>query len=69
MNEEKLNISVRKFLKNLGISSQRNIEEKVREYVQSGKIKSSKKVKINATIFSDDIDLNETINGEIEIEI
>ena len=31
MNEEKLNISVRKFLKNVGITSQRKIEEKVRE--------------------------------------
>ena len=31
MNEEKLNLSVRKFLKNVGITSQRKIEDKVRE--------------------------------------
>jgi len=30
MNEEKLNISIRKFLKNVGITSQRKIEEKIR---------------------------------------
>ena len=29
MNEEKLNISIRKFLKNVGITSQRKIEEKI----------------------------------------
>ena len=31
MNEEKLNISIRKFLKNVGITSQRKIEEKIRD--------------------------------------
>ena len=36
MDEEKLNISTRKFLKKVGISSQRNIEEKVREKLKSG---------------------------------
>ena len=52
MDDEKLNISVRKFLKNVGISSQRNIEEKVREKVKYGDITNSSKV---------------TIEGEIEI--
>ena len=33
MNEEKLNISIRKFLKNVGITSQRKIEEKIRGIV------------------------------------
>ena len=67
MDDEKLNISVRKFLKNVGISSQRNIEEKVREKVKSGDITNSSKVKIKARITSDDINLDETIEGEIEI--
>ena len=34
MNEDKLNISVRKFLKNVGITSQRSIENAVRESVK-----------------------------------
>ncbi len=67
MDEEKLNISVRKFLKNVGISSQRNIEEKIREKVRSGEIKGSDKIKVSANITSTNIDLNETIEGEIEI--
>ena len=45
MNEEKLNISVRKFLKNVGITSQRKIEEKVREQDGLGSLKQSKKNK------------------------
>jgi len=31
MDDEKINISVRKFLKNVGITSQRKIEEKIRD--------------------------------------
>ena len=42
MNEEKLNLSVRKFLKNVGITSQKNWD-KVREKIKSSSISSSKK--------------------------
>ena len=69
MNEEKLNISIRKFLKNVGITSQRKIEDKVRENVNSSKISSSKKIKISAQLLSEELNLNESIQGEIEIEI
>ncbi len=69
MNEEKLNLSVRKFLKNVGITSQRKIEEKVREKTKSSKISNSTKIIISAQLFSEELDLNEKIEGEIEIEI
>jgi hypothetical protein len=69
MNEDKLNLSLRKFLKNVGITSQRKIEEKVRDAIASSKISSSKKIIISAKLLSEDIDLNESIEGEIDIEI
>jgi hypothetical protein len=69
MNEDKLNLSLRKFLKNVGITSQRKIEEKVRDAISSSKISSSKKIIISAKLLSEDIDLNESIEGEIDIEI
>ena len=65
MNDEKLNISNRKFLKNVGITSQRKIEEKIRDSNPN----SSKKIKISANLLSDYLDLNEKIEGEIDIEI
>ena len=68
MNEEKLNISLRKFLKNVGNTSQRKIEDKVRENVKPS-ISSSKKIKISAQLFSEDLNLDEKIEGEIEIDI
>jgi len=65
MNEEKLNISIRKFLKNVGITSQRKIEEKIRKSNPN----SSKKLKISVNLVSDELNLNEKIEGEIDIEI
>ena len=65
MNEEKLNISIRKFLKNVGITSQRKIEEKIRRNNPN----LSKKIKISANLVSEELDLNEKIEGEIDIEI
>tara|TARA_B100000282_G_scaffold7100_1_gene4964 strand:+ start:15 stop:212 length:198 start_codon:yes stop_codon:yes gene_type:complete len=65
MNEEKLNISIRKFLKNVGITSQRKIEEKIR----GNSPNLSKKIKITANLVSEELDLNEKIEGEIDIEI
>ncbi len=69
MNEEKLNLSIRKFLKNVGITSQRDIESKIRVLKNNNKLLSSKKIKISANVISDDLNLNEVIEGEIEIEI
>ena len=69
MNEEKLNLSLRKFLKNVGITSQRHIEEKVRDYLKSSKTRTSKKIKISANLVSEELNLNENIEGEIDIEI
>ena len=69
MNEEKLNISVRKFLKNVGITSQRKIEEKVRKQKEQGNLTQSKRIKISAKLYSKDLNLDEEVNGEIEIEI
>tara|TARA_X000000368_G_C22896976_1_gene652310 strand:- start:580 stop:795 length:216 start_codon:yes stop_codon:yes gene_type:complete len=69
MNEEKLNLSLRRFLKNVGITSQRHIEEKVRDYLKSSKNSTSKKIKISANLVSEELNLNENIEGEIDIEI
>ena len=66
MDDEKINISVRKFLKNVGITSQRKIEEKIRDKFKSGEIKDINKIKVKASITSDTLGLNESIDGEIE---
>ena len=44
MNEDTFNIQIRKFLKKVGITSQREIEKAVRDAVESGKLKGNEKL-------------------------
>ncbi len=62
MNQEKLNMSLRKFLKEVGVTSQRKIEQAVQA---SGK--SAGKVKIVAMIKADGINLDHKIEGTIDL--
>ncbi len=68
MNEEKFNGSLRKFLKNVGISSQREIEKAVRDAVKSGKLKGSEKLPAKMTLTIAGADLSYVIDGSIELE-
>ena len=57
MNEEALNISVRKFLKKLGVTAQREIETAVREAAASGRLKDSDRLPAKAVVTVGGIDL------------
>lgn len=68
MDEEKFNMSVRKFLKNVGITSQREIEKQVRSAVLDKKITGSESLDASVTLKIDSIGLDETISGVIDLE-
>jgi len=68
MNEEALNTSVRKFLKKLGITAQREIEMAVRDAVATGRLKGSEHLPAKAVVTLGSVDLKIEINGEIELE-
>jgi hypothetical protein len=44
MNEDTFNIQIRKFLKKVGITSQREIEKAVREALDQGKLRGDEKL-------------------------
>jgi hypothetical protein len=50
MDEDAFNMSVRKFLKKLGVSSQREIETAVREQLASGALKGDEELEVVATV-------------------
>ena len=50
MNEEALNLSVRKFLKNFGVSAQREIEKSVDAAIRAGKLKGGETLKARARL-------------------
>jgi hypothetical protein len=68
MNEDAFNTSIRKFLKVVGVTSQREIEKAVREAVASGRIKGTESLPAKMTLTIGGIDLSHTIDDTIELE-
>jgi Family of unknown function (DUF6494) len=68
MDEDALNRSLRKFLKTVGVTSQREIEKSVRAALESGKLKGGETLSAKAVVTLGGTDLQLTIDGEIELE-
>jgi hypothetical protein len=68
MDEEALNRSIRKFLKTVGVTSQREIEIAVRKGIAESRLKGSETLPAKATITLGGVDLAVHIDGEIELE-
>jgi hypothetical protein len=66
MNEEALNMSTRKFLKKVGVTSQREIETAVRAAADKGALPGSMSVRV--VLMVADLDVAVTIDGTIETE-
>ena len=67
MDEDRFNMSVRKFLKVLGVTSQREIENAVREAIKAGRIQSYGKVRAKATLTIEEVGLAHEVEDEIEL--
>lgn len=68
MNEDVLNTSLRKFLKTVGVTSQREIETAIRDAVAAGRIKGNEALKARMVLTIDTVGLNHTIDSTIELE-
>jgi ribosomal protein L1 len=67
MNEDVFNMSLRKFLKKVGVTSQREIEKAVRSAIDAGRIKGTETLEAEVTIKVGDVELTEKIDGRIEL--
>ena len=68
MNEDQFNTSLRKFLKQVGVTSQREIEKAVRAAVASGKLKGNEALPAKMTLTVGGINLTHTIDDRVELE-
>jgi hypothetical protein len=68
MDEDVFNMSIRKFLKKVGVTSQREIETAVRDAIASGKISDDEALKAKVTLSIDKVDLSVTIDGDVELK-
>ena len=64
MQDEKFNMSMRKFLKQVGVTSQQEIERIVREQSMSGE---GGKLKVKMVLTAEGTKLNHVVDGEIEL--
>jgi hypothetical protein len=67
MDEDVFNMSVRKFLKKLGVTSQREIENSVRELVSEGRLHGDEKLAVSATVTVEGLDAPIKVDGTIAL--
>ncbi|HTJ27682.1 MAG TPA: DUF6494 family protein [Candidatus Limnocylindria bacterium] len=67
MDEDAFNISVRKYLKVVGVTSQREIEKAVRDAVAAGTISDTDTLNAKMTLDIGPIALHYVIDGKIDL--
>ncbi|UIF90073.1 DUF6494 family protein [Cupriavidus sp. UYPR2.512] len=68
MNEETFNLSIRKFLKVVGVSSQREIEQAIAKALADGTIAGTEHLPVSMTLELAGVKLQARFEGEIQLE-
>ena len=67
MDDEQLNMNIRKYLKKVGVNSQRAIENAVRDALANDRINGDEALAVSVTLSIKEIDLSVDIDGEINL--
>jgi Family of unknown function (DUF6494) len=67
MNEDVFNTSLRKFLKQVGVTSQREIEKAVRDALAAGRLKGHERLSAQMVLTIGSINLAHEITDEIDL--
>jgi hypothetical protein len=65
MNEDRFNMDIRKFLKIVGVTSQREIEVAVRDALAGGKLSESALLRPRVTLSIPELGIEHIVDGEI----
>ena len=68
MNPDAFNMSIRKFLKMVGVHSQREIESAVERAMSAGTLKGNETLPATMTLVVDGVSLSVTFDGKIALE-
>ena len=68
MNEDIFNMELRKFLKKVGVTAQREIERAVQEGIDSGELTGHEKLKAKIVLTVEGLDVDHEIDGVISLE-
>jgi len=67
MDEEAFNMSIRKFLKQVGVTTQREIEVAVREQLRAGALQGDEKLDVEARVTVRGIPQETVVTGKITL--
>lgn len=67
MDEEAFNLTIRRFLKEVGVTAQREIEIAVRDAVRNGTLQGDETLKARAIVTLDGVELHHEVEGEISL--
>ena len=68
MNDDTFNMSVRKFLKHVGVHSQREIEAAVNKALEEGRIKGDASFPVKMRLTAGEVSLDVTFDDRIDLE-
>ena len=68
MDQETFNLSIRKFLKTVGVNSQREIEQAVQKSLQSGMLKGDETLPVKVTLEIAQLGVKVPFDGEIKLK-
>ena len=68
MDQDTFNLSIRKFLKMVGVNSQREIEQAVQKSLQSGKLKGEETIPVKVMLEIPALGVKVPFDGEIRLK-
>jgi Family of unknown function (DUF6494) len=68
MDQETFNLSIRKFLKMVGVNSQREIEQAVQKAMMDGKLQGNETLAAHVTLEIPKLGVKVPFNGEIRLK-
>ena len=68
MNDDVLNMSLRKFLKKVGVTSQREIENAIKAALEDGRLRGTERLPARVRLQLPAAGLDVEIDGDIELE-
>jgi hypothetical protein len=68
MDQETFNLSIRKFLKMVGVNSQREMEQAVQKALMDGKLQGGETIPVKCTLEIPSLGLTVPFDGEIRLK-
>jgi hypothetical protein len=68
MDQETFNLSIRKFLKMVGVNSQREMEQAVQKSIESGKLSGDEAIPVKCTLEIPSLGVKVPFDGEIRLK-